>query len=231
MTISNIQNVQPLNQITANQQTNLSNQSKDTAPVEAIQKIDTFEKQSATSDSVTYEPIKKLSAEQVEEINRQRMESTVNMVSDSIRQTIETQAEQSNVMFNGFDLTSDSADLLTEIFGSLENALPIPATTAEGALANVSEGGSYSVESVSERIMLMATTLSKGNEEMLAEMEKAVVKGFEQAGFNIETGEGMPDITTDTYNHVMSQFEALRNPTEQPEESPEKVDQPLNEIA
>ncbi len=158
---------------------------------------------------------KKLTSEQLQELQLQREEMALNFIKDSVRQNTQNQAAQANssyVSHAGFNLSSETADLYTSIFGSLESALPTPATTPEGALANISEGGSYSVEAVSERIMKMATTFAAGDPETLAEMKEAVKKGFEAAGLNLETGEGMPDITMKTYNHVMNEFDKLLNP-------------------
>ncbi len=177
--------------------------------VETVKRIDTFERQNKSGDSVTYEPPKKLTKDQISAINRQRAESALSMVTDAVEQNVVNQANQTYVFYNGFEISSNSTDLLVEIFGSLEEALPPPSTTPAGALADISEGGAYSVEAVSDRIMQMATFFAADDPEMLAEMQKAVQKGFEAAGLDLQTGEGMPSITMETYNHVMNRFEAL----------------------
>ncbi len=211
MIISNVQNTNLVNSVKINTQTDFK--SKSTAPVEPVKRIDSFEKEGEVSESVAYEPPKKLTTEQIEALSRERMESTLSIVTESVEGNVNTQASISDVMFNGFEISSESADFLTEIFGSLENALPTPATTPEGALADISEGGAYSIEAVSERIMLMATAIAGDDMELLGEMQDAVIKGFEAAGLDTNTGEGMPEITMDTYEHVMKAFEALKTPT------------------
>ncbi len=210
--ISKIQGNSASNPLKANAEV-LAKSKEDKAKSENIKKVDTFEKQSA-NEVLTYEPPKRLTTEQITALNDARNEATQKFISESINQNLSIQAGESSIYHNGFEFSESSANLLTEIFGSLENALPTPATTPEGALADISEGGAYSVESVSERIMLMATSLAGSDPNKLLEMEEAVKKGFVAAGFDPVTGGGMPQITTDTYNHVMNEFEKLKNPQE-----------------
>ncbi len=215
MIVSNTQNTGFSTLGALNSQSGYVKNSADEEAKSTVKKVDTFEKQGEVSESVTYKPPKKLTPEQIEEINEQRLQSTLSFLSDMVKATTEYQADQATGYANKFEFDSDSADLLTQIFGSVENAYPTPATTPEGALANISEGGSYSIEAVSERIMLMATSIAGDDPEMLAEMREAVMDGFAAAGLNLQTGEGMPDITMDTYNHVMSEFDKLLGVEEQ----------------
>ncbi len=179
--------------------------------------VDTFEKKSETAESLTYEPPKKLTNEQIEALVDEQEQSKLEFFAAMVEKNVSIQAGQNTVTHAGFEFSASSANILTQIFGSLENALPTPATTPEGALASISEGGAYSIEAVSGRIMKMATTFAANSPEVLEEMREAVIKGFEAAGLNIETGEGMPDITMDTFNHVMGEFDKLLNPQPQEE--------------
>ncbi len=212
MLISNVQNAVINNTTKIGTDINFKPGQDRTTAVEPVQRVDAFEKEGAVSESVTYEPPKKLTTEQVEEIQRQRMEAMANLVKDTVMQYATNQTGYNTVLHSTFQIDEKSSDLLTEIFGSLEAALPTPATTPEGALADISEGGAYSIEAVSERIMLMATSIAGDNPETLKEMQEAVIKGFEAAGLDTETGDGMPDITMDTYEHVMNEFDVLLNP-------------------
>ncbi len=213
--ISNIQNTQNVSTIKTTISSDLK--SNGTTNATATQNIDTFEKTGDVGENITYNPPKKLTEEQIEALQRQQTESTLSWYRDMVQQNVATQAGQTSVLHNGIELSANSANLLSDIFGSLEAALPTPATTPEGALADISPGGAYSIEAVSDRIMLMATTLSGGDPEVMAEMEQAVKKGFEAAGLNLETGEGMPDITMDTYNHIMNEFAELKGTTAEDE--------------
>ncbi len=215
MIVSNVQNTVVNNTIKVGTEVDYKSSKDYTTPVEPVQRVDAFEKQGEVSDSVTYEPPKKLSSEQVEELQRQRMQAMADMVKNTVSQYATNQSGQSNIVFGSLEINENSAEILTEIFGSLENAFPTPATTPEGALADISEGGAYSIEAVSERIMMMATAIAGDDKETLAEMKDAVVKGFEKAGLDTKTGEGMPEITMDTYEHVMDEFEKLLTPQEE----------------
>ncbi len=210
--VSKIQNSQAINSIKAN--TEVFDKTKKENQNVMIKNVDSFEKENNSNSISTYSAPKKLTSEEITALNDARNEATSKFIAESIQQNISIQAGEATINHYGIQLSQTSANLLTEIFGSLENALPAPATTPEGALANISEGGSYSVESVSERIMLMATTLAAGDPSKLLEMEKAVKKGFEAAGFDPVTGGDMPQITMDTYNHVMNEFDKLKNPQE-----------------
>ncbi len=177
--------------------------------------VDTFERTSdstSAAENMTYEPAKKLSEEQIEALVEEQKQAELAFFADMVNKNVSLQSGGATVEHAGFTFSTSSANTLIDIFGSMENALPTPATTPEGALASISEGGAYSVEAVSERLMKMATTFAAGDPEVLEEMREAVIKGFEAAGLNIETGEGMPDITMETFNHVMGEFDKLLSP-------------------
>ena len=94
---------------------------------------------------------------------------------------------------------------------SLSNfVLPPVGTTPEEAQAAISEGGDYSVEAVSDRIFGLASAIAGNDPKMLEEMRAAVEEGFKQAGaaFKDITGKSeMPQITQDTYSHIMDRFD------------------------
>ncbi len=170
-----------------------------------------FERQEVVK-SVTYEPPKKLTEEQINALNEQQAQATLDLIKDVVGQNVTNQAAQTTISYNGLEISTESANLMTDIFGSMEDALPPVPTTPEDAQAAISEGGAYSVEAVSQRIMHMANALSEGDTEKLAQMQEAVKQGFEEAGLDLETGEGMPDITMDTFNYVMGEFDKLLAP-------------------
>ncbi len=179
-----------------------------------------FEKsEEPSAKAFTYSP-SKLTQEQVdaiEQMEEQRKSNELELLTNTVKQLTENQAETTTFTYNNLELETESVNILTDIFGSLENALPALATTPEEAAADIAEGGAYSVEAVSERIMTMATYFANGDMEVLAEMQDAVKEGFKLAGMDLETGEGMPEITYETYNHVMGSFDALLNPSVEPE--------------
>ncbi|MCR5833533.1 MAG: hypothetical protein K6G55_02610 [Selenomonadaceae bacterium] len=90
-------------------------------------------------------------------------------------------------------------------------ALPEVATNPEDAAKAVAEGGDWSVDAVSTRIFDLATAIAGGDPEKLSAMRAAVEEGFKQAGavWKDATGmEDMPEITQNTYNEIMSRFDA-----------------------
>lgn len=95
-----------------------------------------------------------------------------------------------------------------------EFELPEVGTTQEDAKAAVSEGGSYSVDAVAERVMSMAQKIANGDSDKLETMRQAVMKGFEQAGTAFKNTFGsdakMPQITQDTQDEIMKRFDNVK---------------------
>lgn len=79
----------------------------------------------------------------------------------------------------------------------------------EQAKKDVAEGGYYSVEETSKRILDFAKALTGGNPEMIDKMSDAFKKGFEQA--TGVWGKDLPEISSKTYDAVMKGFEDWRN--------------------
>ena len=90
--------------------------------------------------------------------------------------------------------------------------MPAVGTTPEDAAKAVADGGAYSIGSVADRIMDMATTIAGGDPQKLKAMQSAVEAGFKQAGITWKdsTGEdNMPKITQDTHAEITKRFDAL----------------------
>ncbi len=107
----------------------------------------------------------------------------------------------SNAMLNSY----------ASVFGSVEEAIPGLATTPEGAAEAIAPGGAYSVDKVADRLFKFAEEVAGDDLEKMEEMRDAVMQGFEEAGMDLETGEGMPGITKDTYDATMKKFEDYFN--------------------
>ena len=82
----------------------------------------------------------------------------------------------------------------------------------EEAQADVSEGGFFSVEAVTDRIMSFAKALAEDDPSKAAELKDAFKKGFEEAE-KIWGGE-LPQISQDTYDSVMKAFDEWENGSE-----------------
>ncbi|ONI41426.1 hypothetical protein AN639_10860 [Candidatus Epulonipiscium fishelsonii] len=130
-------------------------------------------------------------------------ESQIKMLRDMASGNTTNQANQAN---QSNSKTSSSI---------VSSELPPTATTPEGAAAAIAPGGAYSVEAVSGRIMNMAKSFvgENANPEAIESMREAVIKGFEEAGLDIETGEGLPQICLDTFNETMRQFDEWKAST------------------
>ncbi len=79
----------------------------------------------------------------------------------------------------------------------------------EAAKAQIAEGGFYSVEKTTDRIMDMAETLSGGDPSKIGILKDAVIKGFEQA--TAAWGQDLPEISQKTYDAIMARFDAWEN--------------------
>lgn len=93
-------------------------------------------------------------------------------------------------------------------------ALPEVATNPEDAKAAISEGGAWSVDAVSTRIFDLATAIAGDDPEKLSQMRAAVEEGFKQAGLTWKDATGqssLPEISTQTYNEIMSRFDNRAN--------------------
>lgn len=121
-------------------------------------------------------------------------------------------------------MSEETKDLLTKIFGSLENVYPPLATTQEDAQKAISEGGSYSIDAVADRIMTMAKFMAGDDPDKLQQMREAVEKGFSQAGldFNNATDSDLPQICKDTCTEVMRRFDELQGVTKDDTDSHNK---------
>ncbi|HEY5561717.1 MAG TPA: hypothetical protein VIK72_08190 [Clostridiaceae bacterium] len=110
-------------------------------------------------------------------------------------------------------MSKGTTDLLTKIFGSVENAYPPMATTQEGATQAISEGGAYSASAVADRIMTMAKAIAGDDPDKMQQMRAAVEKGFSEAGieFKKAANSDLPQISKDTITEVMKRFDELQN--------------------
>lgn len=151
----------------------------------AEKKQDTFEKVGNTN--VTYTKPKAASAQQLMQMEQQRM----NSFSEMLRGMIVKQGQKGNLQMMGMNFNVTPAD-------------------SAKAAASIADGGEYSVDAVAGRIMDMAKALSGGDAGKLEELRTAVQKGFKAAGKELGVSK-QPSITNDTYNEVMKRFDAWKN--------------------
>lgn len=177
---------------------------------------DTFVESTEDTTSSTYKPAKKkLSLEEVKALKEEQENLKIDFIKKFISDTINSQNKLlGRSTGSGIDeKPKESTDLLTKIFGSLENAYPPLETTVEGAKQAIAEGGAYSVNAVADRIMTMAKYIAGDDPKKLQQMRDAVEKGFSQAGleFSKATKSDLPQISKDTYTEIMKRFDELQN--------------------
>lgn len=124
---------------------------------------------------------------------RDAEEQRVAAFQDTIRSMMAQQGQTVNLTFRGIDLH------VTE------------QQSAEAKKA-ISEGGEYSINAVSDRIMNMAKALSGGDSSKISMLREAVQKGFGGAMSLLgRKQDDMPSITKDTYSEIMNRFDEWEN--------------------
>lgn len=144
------------------------------------QKTDAFVKEEPTLELGTYEKPKKLSAEQVRQMEEQVYESMIALV----EKTLGIQVGKAM-----------SRDEMADALGM--------GKTPEEAAAAISEDGAWGVNAVATRLMDMAISLSGGDVTKAGMLREAVQKGFEAVG---ALGE-LPQVCQDTYAETMKRFD------------------------
>ena len=225
MNITANKGINTVNYKTANDTQKIDNKNNINAATEKTQATtqtlgtDTFVKSiEEDTKTSTYKPEKKkLTTEEVKALKEEQENIKANLIKKFISDTINNQNKllgKSTENGNN-EISQESRDLLTKIFGSLEKAYPKIETTPEGAQAAIAEGGAYSVNAVADRIMTMATAIAGDDSNKLQQMRDAVEKGFAEAGltFKDATDSDLPQICKDTMTEVMNRFDKLQNKT------------------
>lgn len=190
MSISNITNTTDISKI-GNVKTAVKSSMAAEEVQEKIAREDTFVKSSE-------EPTKNLKKEETGIYSRESIieqlksaeEQRVKAFEETIKSMLAKQGETVNLTFRGKKLHVTEEQRLA----------------AEKA---ISEGGEYSVENVTDRIMNMAKALAGDDPTKIDTLQNAVIKGFEKAAGVLGRKKDlsdMPDITRQTYDKVMNAF-------------------------
>jgi len=167
-----------------------------------------------------------LQQSEVDSVDEDGAQETKGLSADQVRYLEESMAMNEQTMLNMMiQALTDSNDKLQgwldEGVGILNFdgvqidaarfGMPEVATNPEDAAKAVGEGGDWSVDAVSTRIFDLATAIAGDNPEKLSAMRAAVEEGFKQAGLTWTNATGlqdMPEITKNTYDEIMSRFDA-----------------------
>lgn len=151
---------------------------------------DTFVKSADTGKTDEAAP-KRLTAEQLREVQEQQEASFQKMLTDMLT----TQADKANIAKNG--MKSVNADLFSKLIATPQQQA--------AALQAISDDGEWGVNAVATRIMDMAISLSGGDSSKASALRAAVEKGFQQAG--LQWGQKLPSICQDTYDEIEKRFD------------------------
>lgn len=167
----------------------------------STQNMDSFCKQDKVKPTDTGIYSKESITKTVEELEEQRTQAFVSM----IQKMFEAQGNSGYLSV---------ADIKKNI------SLNFTQEDIEAAKESVSDGGFYSVDAVSTRIMDMAMALAGDNPDKIELMRDAVIKGFGQAAKTLGLKEDdMPEITRDTYKEVMKRFDDWKDSYKKDEET------------
>lgn len=192
MSISNINNMSNISDLSKvkNVPQSVKTASAEEQVAEKAKREDTFVKSSEESsrDSTGI-----YSRESILEQLKNAEEQRVQAFQDTIKSMLAQQGQTVNLTFRGMDL-----HVTEEKRAEAEKA--------------ISEGGEYSVSAVADRIMTMAKALAGDDPTKIETLKNAVIKGFNGAANMLgRKYDDMPDITKDTYNNVMKQFDDWTN--------------------
>lgn len=157
--------------------------------------------------SATYSRGKGLSADQIKAFqdyrsnnDNQFIQMMMNMQGNVQKQGQQFLAANNLLSLSGGKITAGMLDL------------PAGGSTPQEAAAAIADGGAYSIDAVATRIFSLAEAIAGDDPEKLQEMRDAVSKGFEQAGIKFQsvTKSGLPQISHDTYDEIMSRFDKLQ---------------------
>ncbi len=161
-------------------------------------KVDTIEIGTTQDTPVTYSNVsgsKKLSANEIEALQAEADKATENL-----RKLVEELILKQNKNY-----VASTKDGSTSALYSTEDV--------EAAQQAVSEGGEYSVDAVSDRLVDFAIAISGGDKSKLSELISAIDKGF--AAAKDDLGGKLPDISQQTYDATMEKLNNWANSTEE----------------
>lgn len=156
-----------------------------------IPNVDSFVKGSGeTSEKSGVVTPKRLSSDQLKEIQESQLSSFKNMIANMMT----TQADKNNAANFGITLNK-------ELFSKI-TVTPQQQIEAQQA---ISEDGEWGVNAVAGRIMDMAVALSGGDSSKAELLRNAVDKGFKAAG--VQWGSSLPSICSKTHDEINKRFD------------------------
>lgn len=196
---TNAVSTQPNNSVEKNE----SNNQNATTPASAgvdVGPAAVYEKSKGTESPKEYKPDPAKVKKMMDEMN-----SKEESLRTLIRKLLNKQAEKNSIA-NGTAKEDAMSDLLNAINSGKEVVVEVDAEAQKQAQAELSEDGYYGVKKTTERIMDFAKAITGGNPAQAEDMRKAVQEGFKEA--EQMWGGKLPQITQDTYDSIMKEFDA-----------------------
>lgn len=152
--------------------------------------VDKFEKSEVEVDATYKKPVFKRDEEMISKIKAE-----VDKAHENLRNLVKKLLAKQGMTFN--DLKIDGPDIEID-----------DETRAEAQKA-IDEGGAYSVESVSDRMVDFAKAISGGDKSKISLLRDAIQKGFDEA--EKAFGGKLPDISYETLSRTMEKLDAWEN--------------------
>lgn len=166
----------------------------------ATQEAKTETKTAAEDSGVVYEP--SAAAQKY----TQNAELVQKLMDDQESYKNKLMSYVNEAIYGQLNASSDS-DSIWKLFA--DGKVTVDDAAREEAQKAISEGGYWSVESTSDRIIEMAKALTGGDPDKIQTMVDAFKKGYEQA--TKAWGKELPEISSKTYDAVMEKFDAWSN--------------------
>lgn len=152
--------------------------------------VDKFEKSEVDTEATYKKPVFKRDEETIAKIKAE-----VEKAHEGLRNLVKKLLAKQGMTFN--DLKIDGLDIEID-----------DETRAEAQKA-IDEGGPYSVESVSDRMVDFAKAISGGDKSKISLLRDSIKKGFEEA--EKAWGGKLPDISYETLERTMEKLDAWEN--------------------
>lgn len=155
-----------------------------------VEIVDKFEKTEVEKDPTYKKPVFKRDEETIAKIKAE-----TDKAHESLRNLVKKLLEKQGMTFNDLKIGGEDIEIDDE-------------TRAEAQKA-IDEGGPYSVESVSDRMVDFAKAITGGDKSKISLMRDSIKEGFEQA--EKAWGGKLPDISYQTLERAMEKLDAWEN--------------------
>ena len=152
--------------------------------------VDKFEKSEVKTDPTYKKPVFKRDEEMISKIKAE-----VDQAHENLRNLVKKLLEKQGMTFN--DLKIDGPDVKID-----------DETRAEAQKA-IDEGGPYSVENTSDRMVDFAKAISGGDKSKISLLRDSIQKGFDEA--EKAFGGKLPEISHETLKRTMEKLDAWAN--------------------